>query len=386
MAPIAEGHFPMGISKIGPNLFFIRARVKVRNPDPRLKPDDRRIQEHFEGSKVAAEERFLVLRSSLRGERVAAGTFGGLLDSYRTSRGGTIPRSQRSIFEALMRDLGSVSTDRAKLEAALRLYASLMTRFPSKTTGKVLSGATRNRYRAMVGAALNLAILTKDIQAPSPLTTVIWPKVKEIPRDRRLQPEEVQRLMAVVEREAPHLREIFWYALRVPCRKSELVHMGHPDLDLFNDLIRVNNGTTKSKKGCWKPIPPEMKAYFRSIPPESPTLFFRKEGDRYFALGDFKKAWKTCLRLANITDFRFHDTRHIAATNLVNAGMSERDVMKIAGWDTNMLSSYWGSSDMESAKRATFLPGQVVAGGNDVATSNDGIKQSGDFAAERAVS
>ena len=29
MAPIAEGNFPMGISKLAPNLYFIKARVKL---------------------------------------------------------------------------------------------------------------------------------------------------------------------------------------------------------------------------------------------------------------------------------------------------------------------------------------------------------------------
>ncbi|MEO7426325.1 MAG: site-specific integrase [Fibrobacteria bacterium] len=376
----------MGISKIGPNVFFIKARVKVPNPDPRERPDDRRKQETFEGSKHAAEERYLEIKKDLRGERARAGTFGHLLDAYKTSRGGTIPRSQRSVYESLMRDLGKVDTNPARLEAALRQYAVLLMRFPSKTTGKLLAAGTRNRFRAMVGAALNLGILTKDIPAPSPLTKAIWPKAKEIPRDRRLEPQEVDRIMAAVDRLNPHLRPIFWYALRVPCRKSELVRMGHHDLDLFNDLIRVENGSTKSKKGCWKPIPPEMKDYFRAVPPESPTLFFRREGDQYCPIGDFKKAWKSCLRAANISDFRFHDTRHIAATNLVNAGMTERDVMKIAGWDTNMLSTYWGSSSMESAKRATFLPGSAVAGGNIGATLQEGAEKVGDLRTERAVS
>ena len=388
MAPIAKGFFPMGISKIGPNKFSIKARVILPNADPRMPRHDRRAQEVFTGTKAQADDRYLEMRRDLRGERRPDSCFRDFLESYKTSRGGEIPRSERSVYEALDTELGPIALDR--MDQALELYFNLMRRMPSKHTGKKLSNASINRRRAMVAAALNLAIETKRLKE-NPLTKAVWPKLEEVPRDRRLTPLETVNLMNTVDREAPHLRYIFWYALRVPCRKSELIHMSSThDLDLINNLIRVPDGTTKSGKGVWKPIPPEMKNYFRSIPAGCPYVFWRlgrgKTASQYLPLGDFHKSWTRCLRLAGIHNFRFHDTRHIAATNLVNAGMSERDVMKIAGWETNMLSTYWGSGDTESAARATFLPEDAVAGGNMVASLRAGEGQAALIGMERAVS
>ena len=111
---------------------------------------------------------------------------------------------------------------------------------------------------------------------------------------------------------APHLKPAVEFAMLVPIRKSELVNLKKDALDLFNNVIRLRNGTTKNKRGTFIPIPPDMLPYFRSIPSESEYLFYRRVGDRYFSLGDFKKAWQRVKRLAGIEDFHFHDLRHMS--------------------------------------------------------------------------
>lgn len=371
MAPIAEGFFPMGISKIGPNLFFIKARVK-------LPGDDRRKQERFSGNRAQAQDRYLELKAELRGERMPARCFGDLLRAYLEPRG-TLTGSQASVYKTLMRNLGGVAL--GDLEHGLRRYYAILKASRSERTGKPFSASAMNRPRTMVAAALNLAKAARVI-TENPLTKDVWPKAKEIPRDRFLEPIETARLLNVVEQKAPHLLAVLQFALLVPCRKSELVKMTPADLDLFNNAIRVHNGTTKNDEGSWKPIPPEMVPYFRSIPPESPFLFFRKVGKAYRPLGDFKRAWATAKRLAGIRDLHFHDSRHVAATNMVAAGTPERAVMDIAGWNTNMLSTYWKSS----SRRALALVRFPTGGGNQGATSAEAQEKGGKSEAERAVS
>lgn len=378
MAPIAEGFFPMGISKIGPNLFFIKARVKIPNLDPRKKPDDRRKQEQFPGTKTQAQDRYLQMKADLRGERRAPGTFGDLLAAYLEPRG-TLTGSQASVYKTLTRDLGGVAL--ADLGDALRRYYAILKASRSRRSGRPYSPAALNRPRTMVAAALNLAKASKVI-VDNPLTKDVWPKAKEIPRDRFLDPIETIRLLNVVRKKAPHLLAILQFALLVPCRKSELVKMTKGDLDLVNNAIRVHNGTTKNDEGSWKPIPPEMVEYFRTIPADCPLLFFRKVRDQYRSLGDFKRAWATAKRLAGIRDLHFHDSRHVAATNLVAAGTPERAVMEIAGWKTNMLDTYWASSSRRALKLVRFPSG----GGNQGATSTEGQGKTGNLEAERAVS
>lgn len=101
--------------------------------------------------------------------------------------------------------------------------------------------------------------------------------------------------------------------------------------------IRIRNGKTKTDKGCWKPIPPDMIEYFKNIPKDCPYLFYRPEmgkdgAMKYYPLGDFKKAWSNVLKAAGISDFHFHDAQHLAATDMVNAGNADRAVSDIARW------------------------------------------------------
>jgi len=192
--------------------------------------------------------------------------------------------------------------------------------------------------------------------AENPISKRRFPKFKEIPRDKVLTGEEEGRLLEIMAREAPHILPMVRFALQVPCRRSELVNMNRDDVNWFSNppSIRVRNGTTKSDQGMNKPIPPDLIGYFRSIPAGCPFLFYRMEKGVYKPLGDFKKAWTRCLHLAGIVGFRFHDTRHISASTMVDLGTPERVVMQIAGWLTPMLSDYYHRAGTNSLHLARF--------------------------------
>jgi integrase len=94
-----------------------------------------------------------------------------------------------------------------------------------------------------------------------------------------------------------------------------------------------------------------MLQYFRSIPADCPFLFYRQDVEgEYHSLGDFRKAWHYCLKLAELTDVRFHDTRHCSATDLYANGNPERVIMDIAGWKTPMLTTYRHKNSLKSAQ------------------------------------
>ena len=125
-----------------------------------------------------------------------------------------------------------------------------------------------NRLLEITKAAFNLGValnLLKD----NPITKIRFPKMKELPRDVIISDLDRQRLFNMIEKEAPHLLAIVRYALQVPCRKGELINMKKDDLDLVNNVIRVRAMNSKNDKGCWKPIPPDMVEYFRTLPAET---------------------------------------------------------------------------------------------------------------------
>ncbi len=341
----------VNIDKLGPNKWLLDVRVKQSGKEIRKR-------ETFSGTQSQAQERFFELKKSLKEEGGQKSpdpisTFGDLLRLYQDRRSQLSP-GQASKFNFLMSALGivEISVFPEKFEKYLKLHRVT----PTRKTGKHPSNASVNRYITMVKTAFNIAV-DLDLMDKNPITKSRFPKLKEVPRDQILTDQQRIVLFNVIRREAPHLEAVTNYALQVPCRKSELVRMGKDHLDLFNNAIRVRNGTTKNDEGVWKPIPPDMVEYFRSLPPECPYLFYRVVKGSYRPLGDFKKAWTTCKRLAGISDLHFHDTRHMSATDMLDGGTPEQVVLAVAGWKTNMLRTYYHRAGKKSLELIRFKPG-----------------------------
>lgn len=278
-------------------------------------------------------------------------TFDEAMKIYREKKQVSVSHLRKINF--LSKALGSVSFIEFpdKFEQWLKLYRMSL----SSKTGKIPGNHAVNRFIEIVRAVFNLLRELKLYNAENPITKARFPKLKEIPRDVILCGEEIRSLLNIINREAPHLSAIIRFALQVPCRKSELVNMRKEDLDLFNNVIRVRNGTTKNDQGCFKPMPPDMVEYFRSLPKETEYLFYRRGlNGEYLSLGDFKRAFRRCLRIAGIKDFKFHDTRHVAATNLIDNGTPEQVVMSVANWKTNMLRVYYNRSPKKTFELIRF--------------------------------
>jgi integrase len=340
----------LNITKSGTNLWFLNVRIRKDGKELRRR-------ETFNGTKSQAEGRFIDLKRELREgsktfqpDQRKLAVFRDVLELYRQRREaqGEVDKPR---YRALDRDLGDVPLN--VFPDRLEAYLKHLRTTPSPATSKPLSNGTLNRFVALIRTAFGVAVDLELIDK-CPLSKYRFPKLREVSRDRVLSLEERRRLLNVIEKEEPHLLAIVQYALQVPCRKSELVNMRREDLDLINESIRVRNGTTKNDHGCDKPIPPNMIAYFRSLPSGCPWLFYRKEKDGYHSLGCFNKAWYKSLRLAGVRNFRFHDTRHNAATALLDSGTPEQVVLVVAGWKTNMLKTYYHRDGKKSLTLVRF--------------------------------
>ena len=147
--------------------------------------------------------------------------------------------------------------------------------------------------------------------------------------------------------------------LTLPCRchaDGRRLSICDADLDLINNAISGTEWNDQKRCGLLGSDTARHGSLFPELPKESEYLFYRyeKKTDRYLPLGDFKKAWRTCLEKASIEDFRFHDTRHIAATALLDNGTPERIVQEVAGWKTDMLRTYYHRSGKTSLNLVRF--------------------------------
>ena len=75
-------------------------------------------------------------------------------------------------------------------------------------------------------------------------------------------------------------------------------------------------------------------------------------GPRVFDLDWIKMAWTAALNDAEISDFRFHDLRHIAATRLADAGTDAFTIAAILGHSTIQMSARYTHATGERKRRA----------------------------------
>ena len=80
-------------------------------------------------------------------------------------------------------------------------------------------------------------------------------------------------------------------------------------------------------------------------------MFYREENGEYKKLKNFNKAWRVVCEKAGLDDLRFHDLRHVSATELVKLNIPERQIMDVAGWKTPMLSTYRHKNSLKSAQK-----------------------------------
>lgn len=363
--------------------FYLDVRIR------RAGGGENRVRETLKtGSYAKAKARYLEIQAQLRnGSRetvaVPPGTFGDVLERYRLRRG-EILGGQLTTFQTLAKDLGQ--TPLGALEGAFERYASVIRNTVSPRTGRRYSNATVNRLRSMATAAINLAIDLRILER-NPLTRAVWPKAKELSRDRILSADETMRLLNVIDREAPHLGPLARFSLAVPARKGELVNARREWLDEIAGVIRVPGKAGKGGRGSVKPIPPDLLPYFRSLPSETPFLFFRRHGGRYHPLGDFKRSWHRCLALAGIGDFRFHDLRHVACTNLLAAGSNLKAVQMVGGWaDSKMVDKYHSFSGISLRDGIRFPIGTEGSRVRSAYTSGEEIEKGVEYRENKAVS
>jgi integrase len=336
----------MSIKQLKPDLWLLDVRYWKDGKEYRKR-------EEVQGGKKAAEARSHEVKKELR-ERaekeprsLKCTTFEHIIDYY-LARNSIDDRSQH-YFETLKKDLGN--TPISEMRDRFDRYLLLLKKTKVKHTDRFFTNNTLNRYLAWSKAAFNCAV-RGGIVKENPLQ--YFQKLPARPRDRMLNEDQKKTFLDIVKKEAPHIYPIVLYSMQVPCRSGELHLLQRTDYNMVNNTIHVPAEMTKMKRACIKPVPENCKEYFQSIPVECPYLFYRREGERFYPIGNFRKSWMKCLKLAGIENYRFHDQRRGAYTDLLLKGNAPHVVMQVSGHASDMSKVYFGRNEMNAAKSITF--------------------------------
>jgi integrase len=198
--------------------------------------------------------------------------------------------------------------------------------------GITKSPATVNRYMASLSTVLSTAVEWGWLDENP------FRKVKSMTeprgRVRFLSKEENSRLMAACKAsKSPHLYNVVLLALSTGARYSEIMTLTWQNIDFHRQTMRLEN----TKNGERRTVPVTGLAWqhllsLSKVRKLGVNLIFPAKNGKKPA--DIQDAWDAALDRAQISDFRFHDLRHTAASNLAMSGASLLEIAQILGHKT----------------------------------------------------
>lgn len=202
----------------------------------------------------------------------------------------------------------------------------LVERWQAKRINSGISPWTVKRDIAALRSMMSKAVEWGYLDT-HPLANLKAPKAPDNSRIRYLSDDEEKRLLSALRADSTpaHLRAIVTVAMNTGLRRGELLKMDWSSVDLDAKRLTVTAQTAKSSKVRHVPLNKKALAALKA---------WKKPMDRkgaVFGLTDIKKSWHTLLRLAEITDFRYHDIRHHFASKLVMAGIDLNTVRELLG-------------------------------------------------------
>ncbi|MEW6685043.1 MAG: site-specific integrase [Candidatus Edwardsbacteria bacterium] len=176
-----------------------------------------------------------------------------------------------------------------------------------------------------------------------------------------------EQIGSLIAQCSEHLRPIVLTALNTGMRKSEILNLKWEDVHLGNRWITLYK--TKNNEMRRIPINDTLLGVLRELErKKSGDYLFCRDGNR---VGEIKKGFKAACRRAGISDFTFHDLRHIYASYLIMGGADIRSVQQLLGaqgypYDNALFSSFgrtltgssepysfWHKSGTKSCRRKT---------------------------------
>lgn len=254
-----------------------------------------------------------------------------------------------------------IKKERDKLVGEPTRYTARATGNPAidsrRTMGK-RSGPTANRYLATLSACFAYGVKELQWIERNPCERVS--RDKENPgRVRFLTEEELPRLLAACRPNADLYLAVV-LSLTTGGRQSEIMSLRWPQIDFARRVITLNQGTTKNEDARALPLVGEAftllqeRSKVRSLKDDRvfPPVSEKAEGR------NLRESWERALKAAEISDFRWHDLRHTAASYLAMSGVSLVEIAKILGHRTLAM----------VARYAHLDPSHVVAVGDKLAT------------------
>ena len=126
-------------------------------------------------------------------------------------------------------------------------------------------------------------------------------------------------------------------ALSTAARAGELLKLEWTDVDLKAHRLLFRVTKNSQPRAAWLHGEAlRLLTEFADSCTQMGRVFANSRGGKF----DYAKRFKAAVEAAKLTDFKFHDLRHSAATYLAREGASEQQLRAIGGWKSGVVSRY----------------------------------------------
>jgi len=213
--------------------------------------------------------------------------------------------------------------------------------------------ASVNRELSLLRRILNVAIRQGWIlRNPFDMGDALITLGDEKPRERILNREEEERLLAVCTGRRSHLRVIIICAIDTGMRKGEILKLKWSEIDFENRIITVRAFNTKTMRerqvAMTTRLTDELEALYEKSTKDLDTLVFG-------ITDDVKRSFNAARADAHLPEVRFHDLRHTHATRLVSAHIPLSEVGRVLGHTQANTTYRYVNANVETARRAAAV-------------------------------
>lgn len=207
--------------------------------------------------------------------------------------------------------------------------------------GQKMAPSTVNRHLSLLNSALNLAELHGYTHQQPTAGVKMLPERNT--RDRICTPEEFALLMREAE---PELQAVIAMGYWTGMRLGEIAGLKWSQLNLSEGMVRLSAEETKTGEPRAVPLHAEVVKVLNGLPRRLNGKVFSKTDKRFSAM--FHKL----TRALDVSELRFHDLRHTAATNLRRAGVDLFTIKQITGHKTLKMLERYNCVNVDDLKEA----------------------------------
>jgi integrase len=226
------------------------------------------------------------------------------------------------------------------------------------STGRRRSATTANRYLISLSSCLTFGRKKLKWLSVNPASGVEKEpeprgRVRFLSRPVDGDGSELERLLAACKvSQNPNLHDLVVLAIWTGCREGELMALRKSWIRLSEGGLTLPAEITKTKRERFVAlVGPALEVVERRLEGLTADLVFATSTGSSEIPPFPRRAWNTALKVAGLSDFRFHDLRHTHASYLAMSGATERELMESLGHATPAMASRYAHLANEHKRR-----------------------------------